>query len=190
MFRDVYWKRIDGTGGEHLRLIEDSSGVSAQSVVVGVVDGSPVRVHYEIELDRQYRVQRVDVTTPGRGPDSLTLRADGEGNWTDGRGEELPALDGCIDVDVSATPFSNTLPIRRAGLERDEPTELSVVYVRVPELSVEVATQRYTRLDPADGDGGKYRYESVSSGFTAELTVDSDGLVVEYPGLFDRVPLP
>lgn len=181
---------MDGTGGEHLRLIEDSSGVSAESVVVGVVDGSPVRVQYEIELDHQYRVQRVEITAPGRGPNSLTLRADGEGNWTDGRGEELPALDGCIDVDVSVTPFSNTLPIRRTGLERDESDDLSVVYVRVPEFSVEVATQRYTCLDPVDGDGGRYRYESTSSGFTAELSVDSNGLVVEYPGLFDRVPLP
>jgi hypothetical protein len=45
--------------------------------------------------------------------------------------------------------------------------------------------QAYTRL--ADQ---RYRYESLDgSGFSAELAVDADGLVLDYPGLFRRVPV-
>ena len=189
MLRNVLWVPADGAGSEHLRLIDDPAGVSVESVVVGTDDGEPFRLRYELELDRRYRVRRLRLGTLGPESNSSTLRADSEGGWTDGRGEALPELDGCIDVDVSATPFTNTLPIRRLDLERGESAELSVVYVEAPELTVETATQRYTCLDPVDEDGGRYRYESVSSGFTTELSVDSDGLVIDYPGLFDRAPV-
>ena len=46
--------------------------------------------------------------------------------------------------------------------------------------------QRYTRLETGDG-GGLYRFLSLDGGFTADLPVDLDGLVLDYPGLFRRV---
>ncbi len=127
------------------------------------------------------------VATLGRESESVTLRTDGEGKWTDGRGEVISTLGGCVDVDISATPFSNTLRIRRLELDRNESSEVRVVYVSAPELRVEAASQRYTCLDPIDETGGRYRYENLSSGFTAELPVDSDGLVIDYPESFDRL---
>ena len=46
---------------------------------------------------------------------------------------------------------------------------------------VEPAAQDYTKLGPT-----RFRYRSLSSGFTADLTVDADGLVVEYPPFWRR----
>ena len=46
--------------------------------------------------------------------------------------------------------------------------------------------QRYTRLEQNSGDT-LYKYESLDGGFTANLPVDADGLVLDYPGLFRRV---
>jgi hypothetical protein len=43
--------------------------------------------------------------------------------------------------------------------------------------------QRYTALDGAK----HYRFESLDDGFTAELPVDEDGFVLDYPGLFRRL---
>ena len=88
-----------------------------------------------------------------------------------------------IDVDLSATPFTNTLPIRRLGLRGGQAETIRVVYVRFPGLEVTLERQRYTCLEP----GRRYRYESVDSDFTREIEVDPDGLVVTYPGLFRRV---
>ena len=42
-----------------------------------------------------------------------------------------------------------------------------------------------TVLEKGDG-GGLYRFESLDGGFTADLPVDPDGLVLDYPGLFKR----
>jgi uncharacterized protein len=52
-------------------------------------------------------------------------------------------------------------------------------------LLVGAERQRYGCLQ-ARADGGLYRFEALPSGFTAELPVDADGLVLDYPGLFRR----
>jgi hypothetical protein len=46
--------------------------------------------------------------------------------------------------------------------------------------------QRYTCLE-ARPEGGRYRYENTASGFTAELTVDAAGLVIDYAELWKRL---
>lgn len=55
-----------------------------------------------------------------------------------------------------------------------------------PTLGRQRAQQRYTCLE-ASGSTARYLYESVASGFRAELVVDGDGLVSDYPGVWERV---
>jgi hypothetical protein len=101
----------------------------------------------------------------------------------DGSGTALPRLSGAIDIDISITPFTNTLPIRRLNLRRGEFAEILAVYVQLPSLDITTDRQRYTCLEYAK----RYRYESVDSDFTREIEVDDHALVVTYPGLFRRV---
>ena len=183
--REVMWAPWEGPGLEHLRLVTSDGGVVANGLVIGLEAGRPFRIGYEIRCDGRWRVREVRVATPDSGRPVIELLADGEGHWKSGGGEPIPELDGCIDVDISATPFTNTLPIRRLGLEPGESEELTVTYVRVPELLVGPERQRYGCLE-AQADGGLYRFEALPSGFTAELPVDADGLVIDYPGLFRR----
>jgi len=112
----------------------------------------------------------------------LRLRSDGAGQWTGADGTALPEFDGCIDIDISATPFTNTLPIRRLILQPWQVERIRVLYIHVPTLEIESWDQRYTGLAP-----DRVRYESIGSDFMRELVVDDDGLVVTYPGLFHRV---
>jgi hypothetical protein len=94
----------------------------------------------------------------------------------------LPEFDGCLDIDISATPFTNSLPIRRLHLQPGQAEEIRVLFIDVPTLEIEHADQRYTGL--ADG---AVRFESLGTDFVRELAIDPDGLVVTYPGLFTRV---
>jgi hypothetical protein len=87
-------------------------------------------------------------------------------------------------VDIQATPLTNTLPIRRLALQAGESTDIRLCYIEVPSLTVSPATQRYTALET----GRLYRFESLESDFTADLPVDEDGFVLDYPGLFKRLP--
>jgi uncharacterized protein len=95
---------------------------------------------------------------------------------------EIPAVAGCLDVDLAFTPATNLLPLRRLGLAVGESREMTAAWVRFPDLSVEPLAQRYTRLDEH-----RVRYESLGGAFTAELEVDELGLVVTYPPLWERV---
>jgi hypothetical protein len=85
-----------------------------------------------------------------------------------------------------ATPFTNTLPIRRLTWQPGDSAELNMVYVKLPTLEVVPTPQQYTCLESGP-DGGLYRYESVTSGYTNELPVDAEGLVIDYPGIWRRV---
>jgi hypothetical protein len=183
--REVMWAPWEGPGLEHLRLVTSGSGIVANGLVIGLEAGRPFRIGYEVRCDERWRVREVRVATPDSERPVLKLLTDGEGRWKRGGGEPVPELDGCIDVDISATPFTNTLPIRRLGLKPGESEELAVTYIRVPELLVGPERQRYGYLE-AQADGGLYRFEALPSGFTAELPVDAEGLVIDYPGLFRR----
>ena len=188
MRREVVWSAWSGPGSEHLLLRVGDDGVVADGLVVGAAEGRTLRARYEVRCDRLWRARAVRVSTPGPEPSSaplVDLLADGEGNWTTREGEPLPGLKGCVDADVSATPFTNTLPVRRLGLLPGESAELSVAYVDVGEMGVRAEGQRYTCLE-RDARGGLYRYESLDGGFAADLPVDADGLVLDYPGLFRR----
>ena len=185
MRREVVWSAYDEPGLGHLRLdIRDDGAVVADGLLVGVTEGRPFRVAYEVRCDAGWRVRAVRVGVPGE-PPGVELLSDEKGDWTTPDGRAVPHLEGCIDVDISVTPFTNTLPIRRLGLAPMESAEISVAYFEGTELQAWPEPQRYTCLEKRDR-GGLYRFQSLDGGFTADLPVDTDGLVLDYPGLFRR----
>lgn len=185
MKRQVMWSRSDAPGMEHLALIMRNGEAEADGIVLGVEDGAAFRLRYAVRCDSRWRVRGVKISfvDERRG---LSLAADGEGRWFDESGAAVPALDGCVDVDITATPLTNTLPIRRLSLKQGESADIKVAYITIPDLRVAPDGQRYTCLE-TDAAGGRYRFEQTGSGFTAVLRVDADGLVDDYPGLFRRV---
>lgn len=192
MERHMMWSPWTGPGLEHLSLTQNDDQIIADGLILGVSEEQkPFRVHYVIHCDQQWRVRSVQVSLLGRFPQTATLSTDGKGAWTTETGDELTSLRRCLDVDISATPFTNTLPIRRLTLRPGQSTTISMVYFEAPKMEISATEQRYTCLE-ATADGGLYRFESFNrcvSEFTAELPVDADGLVGDYPGLFRRVAI-
>ena len=178
---EVLWRQLIGIGAEHLRLSVDGS-IHADSLAVGQIETSAYRVHYGIDCDSSWQVRGVRVEDL-LSPKVVSLVCANDGRWSDEEGDPRPDLDGCTDVDIMITPFTNTLPIRRLNLKVGEAKEISVVYVGLPGLVISRFEQRYTCLS-LNENGGMYRYENVKSDFTADLTVDTDGLVVDYPNIF------
>jgi hypothetical protein len=144
------------------------------------------RLHYEITCDTNWNVKELGLTLLSGNRKSIKIQTDGQGHWSTHTGDPVPSLDGCIDIDISATPFTNTLPIRRLELRPGQSAELLVAYVLIPEMELRTDRQRYTCLELNAG-GGLYKYEGLESHFSAELPVDRDGLVIDYPGLFKSI---
>jgi hypothetical protein len=181
--RVARWAPVGEVGLEHLRLRGDAGGILAESVVAGTAGATPFALHYRLRCDSRWHVHEAELTLVGADK-RLALLADGKGHWWDDDGRPLDVLAGAIDLDFTATPFTNTLPIRRLRLARGERRELRMGYVTLPQLEMSMVRQRYTCLEP----GRLYRFEALdASGFTADLPVDDESLVLDYPGLFTRV---
>jgi uncharacterized protein len=189
MERQIMWCPWTGPGLEHLCLLQQSGGIVADGLLLGVDEAGPFRVHYEIHCTEQWKLRSVHISTLSPSSQSLHLLTDGEGTWTAASGEPLPMLQGCLDIDISITPFTNTLPIRRLALQPGSTATLAMAYIAGPQMSLQVTQQRYTCLESTFSTG-RYLFEGLKNGvisFTAELPVDSDSLVLDYPGFFRRV---
>lgn len=173
------WMPDLGEGAEHFTFRTTADGYEARGDVAATLDGCPLKARYLVEVDAAWKTQRVNVAVTGGG--QLEIRSDGAGRWRGADGRALPGLEGCADPDISMTPFTNTVAIRRLGLNISEVAEIKVAYILVPDLTLRAAPQRYTRL--ADR---LWRFESLDSDFTADIAVDEQGFVVDYPGLFQR----
>lgn len=176
---NVVWQSLnsDRPSLEHLRL---SPWTEATGTVVGLSEGQPFTLVYWLDLGTDGHPVRLRCDLAGGR--HLDLSRSAEGEWTTAEQESLPLLRGCTDVDIRATPFTNTLPLRRQSLRVGEAQEVRAVWVDVPSLDVRPTRQRYTRTGE-----GTYRYENLDSGYSNEITVDGEGLVVRYPRAFKRL---
>jgi hypothetical protein len=169
------WRGLEYDGLERLRL--DEGGMVRAS---SVIDSARGRYAYELTAESDWTFRRLQLEALA-GERTLTIAHDGRGNW-EVDGVERNDLTGAVDLDLAVTPFTNTLPIRRLGLEIDDEADVTVAYVSFPDLEVTLEDQRYTRLDE-----DRYLFESLDSDFSREIEVDLDGIVVDYPGLFERL---
>jgi uncharacterized protein len=196
------WQRTDTAGGEHV-LVDSSTGLHARGTALAV-DPIAYTARYELRTDPDWVTTSLEVSTEGAGW-SRTLRlASEDGRWrtsTAERGdldaaltasghagaglpgtEDPDLLFGAVDIDLTGSPLTNTLPIRRLGLLKAEPGvahRISVAWVLLPSLEIVQADQIYTAL----GDG---RVRFANETFSADLVLDDDGFVTDYPGLAKR----
>lgn len=184
--RTVRWRALPSAGqGEglgHVDIASGANGIEARGASIGAVNDRPFAAVFRLLCDPDWRTRFFTVrTSDGR---KLELRSERPGQWTDASGVALRELDGCIDIDLQASPLTNTLPIRRLALTAEMgPVELSMAYVPFDSFEPYAHRERYTCLE----DGRRYLYENADGSFSAELTLDDDGLVADYPGLFERV---
>ncbi|HEY0605341.1 MAG TPA: putative glycolipid-binding domain-containing protein [Herpetosiphonaceae bacterium] len=184
--RHIVWHRAEEPGIEHLYLREDSEHVSADGMIVGMIDGQLFRLRYEVQCDATYQFQSVNVQMLQPFQQTLTLERADDGIWRDGDQNVLHDLAGAYDIDLSASPFTNTLSIRRLNLQLDQPTEILVAFIELPAFTVRPERQRYT-LTHASSEYNIYHFEHLSTGYTEDIRVDAAGFVIDYPGLFQRV---
>lgn len=177
------WRRLDYPGLEIMTLSEEPDGWRARSVIA---DGGeePFGMTCKWRLDLEWRSRSLELLCFDAGGErTLSIERDGPTSWRIDSAPR-PDLEGCAEIDLSATPFCNGLALKRLG---HEPGEMIALYVLAPALSVEPSRQRYERL-------GKRRWRYVdlgaAKGFTAVLDFESEGFVRHYEGLFEALNQP
>jgi hypothetical protein len=181
------WRLVDAHEGfEVLFPRRDRDGYRFDGHSVGVEEGKLWSVRYTLDLDAGWTARSAHVVGRSRsGAHETRLEGDGSGAWRV-NGEPAPELDGCSDIDLEGSAFTNALPVHRLGLGVGQGADAPAVYVRALDLSVERLEQRYARLED-EGGHARYDYESPAFEFRCVLVYDEHGLVLDYPGIAARV---
>jgi len=180
--RTMLWTPYDDPGHEYFSLYETDEGFQFNSVIAMSLDYEPLRIEYRVLINQDWHTQSVEVNVwQGIYEAQLRLRVDDEQRWWRGT-EELVDCRGCIDVDLSLTPATNTLPIRRLALEDGESRNTTTAWVQFPSLKVRAFPQQYTRLSDDE-----YLFASLEDKFKAKLKVDDLGLVTDYIGSWQAI---
>ena len=192
--RAAVWLKHERAGCEFAEIILDPDRVTARGVAIGS-SPLPYRLDYVLETGTGFVTTLLDVSSRGAGWNRrLVLGRDDVGSWTitvDAEGNpDLPApggdpaaLVGALDCDLGLSPVTNLMPILRYGLLSGVgQAELTAAWVSVPNLRVQPDGQRYT-----SAGSNLIRYEALDGTFSATITVDDDGLVVDYPGIASRI---
>jgi hypothetical protein len=195
--RALLWTRTDTSGAEHVTF-DDRRGLTARGVQVAI-DPVPYACRYELYTDERWATARFEataegagwlrtvrleraagrwrVTTAEQGDLDATLRAAGRTAGAPLPGiEDADSLADAYDIDLYASPLTNTLPLRRVGLVD---VTITAAWVLLPSLAVIASEQTYTVL-------GDNRVRYSSGDFRADLDLDDGLFVVTYPGLATR----
>ncbi len=181
------WRAHDDSRMESVRVQLSGDRIKAYGrIVAAATSAHPAfGASYDLVTDEMGATKRLSLeVTLAERERQLSIARDEENMWLvqEHSGQtRRSAFEGALDVDVILSPFFNALPIRRTGVYRGdgESVTLPVVYVRVPDLTVDTATISYS----AAGDGIKVHSPVADT----TVTVDSDGFILDYPGLAARI---
>jgi hypothetical protein len=170
---------------ESVRVTLNGNRIRAAGRMIGGAceDHPAFSASYDLVTDENGVTKRLSLrSTTAAGERQASIARDEENYWlVDSGGSHVRAtFAGALDVDVVLSPFFNTLPIRRFGLQTAAgDVQVPVVYVRLPDLLVQEASLTYSGA--ADG------ISVLSPVSSATVTVDADGFLLDYPGLAERI---
>jgi hypothetical protein len=184
--RHLVWQVVETAGFEAAWLSLDGMTLHATGRAVGQLP-EPYWLTYTLQTDDRAATTQLDVTASTADAQyELCLRREG-GAWSV-NGELRPDLADALDCDLACSPVTNTMPIIRHGLQHGPRGSgtlgFVMAFVQVPTLRVVASQQSYMHLDSTEGTA-RVRYASGT--FVSDLTVDRDGLVIDYPTMAHRV---
>lgn len=174
----MHWRALDRDGEDKCRLARTGGGF----MLVGHArfrDGQGwAALDYVVRLDEDWHSLGADVSGD-YGGETVAWRLSREGGVWMLNDAALPGLEDAQDVDLSFTPATNTMPLRR--LPEVGRLECTAAWLRLPGPKVSALTQSYTRER-----GGLVRYTAEETEYETHLAVDANGFVTLYPGLWER----
>lgn len=174
----ILWRRLDCPGHDACRIWQQDGRCGLEGVAVWLDDAGPAHLSYHVSCDENWITRSARVQgSVGQRPLSLSINRNENGDWHIA-GEEMPDLHGLQDIDLGFTPATNTLPLRRLRSFGKDSAELAAVWLDPSDWSLKRLPQSYRKTDAG------WHYASPSHEFAADLVVDADGFVTDYPKLW------
>mgnify|MGYP003576312057 CR=1 FL=1 len=177
--RTVIWKRLDVPGMDACQFHSASEGWEIHGTAIFIADGSPARLTYDIACDNDWSTRAASVSGwIGAKNISLALERSGAAGWQL-NGTPMNGVSALLDIDLGFTPATNTNAIRRLDLQPGREVETIALWLDTSDWTFKPLRQLYRRKSAK-----VLGYASPLHGFTADISIDSFGVVVDYPGLW------
>jgi hypothetical protein len=184
----VTWQGYDVPRLEQVRFLLSERKLRASGRLVTAGPAEQFSGSYEVSVGETGAVKRVLLRTATLSEERhISISRSSEGAWLvdRGQGAERADFDGAQDVDVQFAVLFNAIPVRRLNLHLEEGEhEVPMVYVTLPDLSVQLVRQKYRTVSL----GEDRAVVSFTHGeFQQDITFDRTGLVVDYPRIAYRI---
>ncbi|MTI01337.1 putative glycolipid-binding domain-containing protein [Roseibium sp. RKSG952] len=173
----AHWRRLDQQGTDRCTLSQLDSGWILVGQAIWHDSSIDHCLTYDVRCDPDWHSLSADVGGEFGGRDiALRLHRTAEGWFLNDKLQENTAE--CIDLDLSFTPATNLLPLRRLGLRNTASAPVKAAWLKPDLASIAQLDQIYSCLSQE-----LVRYSSTN--FEADLQVHSSGFVTHYPELWE-----
>jgi hypothetical protein len=181
MQASLLWTGREYYSLENCLITSNDFGNEINSTIVGLYQNKIYTAEYHIQTDNNWLTNSLKLNYQINNKQCrLELERNVNNEWILNN-KSMDEFDDCLYVDISITPFTNTLPVNSLGLSSNEQQKIKVIYINVFVEQVRAVEQMYQRLPNT-----RYLYQNVPNNFEAEIEFDEFGFVVDYPYLFER----
>ena len=178
--KTIIWEAIAWKGRERCQIAYLDNRYIVKSELNGRLEKTSFNLQYKLEINAGWNIESVHIDSMQNTKKLVNLGKDAKSRWINEQSEPLIEFSNCTDIDISLSPFTNTLPIRRLTFDRQSREAITVIYIDLPSGEIKPMKQWYTKLK-----NRRYKYED-ETGYTNTITVDENGFVIDYPNLFER----
>ncbi|MDR2037132.1 MAG: putative glycolipid-binding domain-containing protein [Bacteroidales bacterium] len=180
MHQNILWEGKKNESLEYCLINTVPEGFEINSVVFGKSEGNVFEYEYQIKLSPKWITMSFLINNLLCNDEPFSMISDGKGKWRI-NGEQLNEYSGCMDIDISLSPFTNSLPINRLKIDNAADKEINALYIDILNRRISLVHQRYTRIGHF-----RYLYENLNNNYQAYLHVDDSGIIIDYPEEFRR----
>ena len=180
------WISETGRLIEQVRVVSRGDAARARGrIVAGAhTDHAAFTLEYEAEISSDLALRRVQLTVTTEDYErTIDLTCDDEGAWLlDDPSDTRSRVggEGVMDVDITLSVFFASVIIRRLGLHRQQDSAEQRV-LSVDSMTLEVTEDSITMSSDDE------QVHGITATASTSATVDSDGMIIDIPGLSRRV---
>jgi hypothetical protein len=118
MQKNILWTGIEYHSLENCILTITDEGSEINSSIIGAYTNELYRIEYRIRTNQYWETIFVEIKSQLYNTvEIIDFRKERQESWYV-NGQPDGKFNGCTDIDISLTPFTNTLPINRLKLEK------------------------------------------------------------------------
>lgn len=179
MQNNIIWEGLNDESIENCNVLTNTDGLESESIVSVSTDEYICNIEYSLIINQRWESQYCRIRNClEEGDKCLELKRLSGNKWLI-NGEEDTRFDGFDGIDISVTPFTNTLIINRRQLQEEESIKMRIIYIEPIEMVCQPIEVLYTKLSSKE-----YEYHNLTTGYHVVLDVNEGGFVTYYPGFF------